>query len=313
MNQISRHAKRGFTLIELLVVIAIIAVLIALLLPAVQQAREAARRSQCKNNLKQVGLALHNYMDAHRTLPPGYVELSSGYNQFTWITMLLPYVEQSALFNGINWAISSGSTQPSGTGSDNFKMVSTKLPVMTCPSDIPGALGWNLFAKGNYGGNNGLGPQQFIGTVPTLPKRANVGPFEVNSSCRPQDFTDGMSNAVLVAEYRQGGSSGGHANDIRGNMHNNEGCLVNFDYTPNSSAADGIRTSGCTTTKDMPCTGAYNAWNTLNMTLTSRSLHTGGVQILLADGSVRFASNNVNQTTWQNLGVHNDGNVLGEF
>src|SRR4051794_27977274 len=146
-----RHS--GFTLIELLVVIAIIAVLIALLLPAVQAAREAARRAQCINNLKQIGLALHNYHQAIDSLPPGH--FGTGWNDWNSTTMLLPYMEQGALYNTINFANVGDAADPGYR--PNTTAFRTKINGLLCPSD-PDRL-TNVFGHSNYYGNCGNTPE----------------------------------------------------------------------------------------------------------------------------------------------------------
>lgn len=305
----------GFTLIELLVVIAIIAILIALLLPAVQQAREAARRSQCKNNLKQLGVALHNYMDTHRVFPPGYVQAPpTTHNQSTWILQLFPYIDQAVLYNKANLNLNFGSTS---TSSPNFIVTSTPVTSLICPSDVTNnVLAFGTYARGNYGANNGIGPLlNFDNTTsppwspnPTI--RAKVGPFECNSRVASQDFTDGMSNTILIGELRKGGPN---ANDMRGIMHYPEGPFIHVDYSPNTSVPDDTRVSCCDANSQPACFGRYTAFNNRRMIFSARSMHTGGVQVLLGDGAARFIGDNISLTTWQNLGLHNDGNLLGEF
>jgi len=313
--------RQAFTLIELLVVIAIIAILVSLLLPAVQQAREAARRSQCKNNMKQLGLAMHNYAETYRVFSFGYVQTPGsslttpfGHLEWTWVTMLMPFIDQANSYNKINWNIGSGSTQiPPAANSDNFPILSTPLSVMSCPSDtIRPHLSFGYMARGNYGAANGIGPQPAPGTnsaeYAATTYRQNVGPFEANSRTAVRDFTDGTSNSALLAELRQGSSG----NDMRGALHYPEGPFVQFNNNPNSAVPDEIRNS-CVDAPGMPCIGTFTAYFNKQLTQSARSLHTGGVHTLMADGAVRFVSSNIANQTWRNIGIHNDGNVIGEF
>ncbi len=296
----------GFTLIELLVVIAIIAILIALLLPAVQQAREAARRSQCKNNLKQLGLALHNYHDTIRTFPPGAIQNFAGnaQNEATWISMILPYIDQAPLYKRANWSSCFGCV--AAPGNPSYEIVSVSIPGMECPSDGQVALALGAFRRGNYAANSGIGPLTST-SDPNDPTRIS-GPFTMNSRRRMSDITDGTSSTVLVSELLKV-----EGNDFRGVMHYPEGSLYQHDQTPNSSVPDRFRTSLCVSTSVAPCTGTYTAYNNRSIVLTSRSLHSGGVHTLLADGAVRFINNSINRLTWQGLGTHNKREQLGEF
>jgi len=312
----NRRSRLAFTLIELLVVIAIIAVLIALLLPAVQQAREAARRSQCKNNLKQIGLALHNYHDALRAFPPGAVEEFTGplagRTEATWVTFILPYIDQAPIYQTANWNSPMGWIGPTSTpASANYYVVATKLPMMKCPSDPTTDSAMTNFARGNYTANTGLGPLHSV-TDPKDPTRtpgatATYGPFTMNSRTRIGDITDGTSNTIAVSEVLTV-----EGDDLRGVMHFPEGPLYQHDRTPNSKVPDDFRT-GCVSVPEAPCIVAYGGWNTRAMIVSSRSLHTGGVQSLMCDGSVRFVSENINLATWQALGTIHKGEVVGEF
>ncbi|MCA9117221.1 MAG: DUF1559 domain-containing protein [Planctomycetaceae bacterium] len=304
MQNVRRRLSRGFTLIELLVVIAIIAILIALLLPAVQQAREAARRSQCRNNLKQLGLALHNYHDVHGTLPPGYVQTAATTrNEATWVSFILPFLDQQPLYNTINFNNCFGCP-----GDVNDTLRTTKLNVMTCPSDLDGQLVLgNGYARGNYAGNNGIGPMGYVGAA-TPPARGPKGVFNVISSFRMRDFLDGSSNTSMIAELVKV-----PGNDFRGVMHYPEGCLYHHNRTPNTNIPDETRPAFCVSIDRAPCTGTYSAYNTKAMIYSSRSLHEGGVHILLGDGAVRFVSENISSVTWERLGTPQDNEVLGEF
>jgi len=301
--------RRGFTLIELLVVIAIIAILIALLLPAVQQARESARRTQCKNNLKQIGLALHNYHDVALKLPPGAIQVfenASPLNEATWISMILPYIEQTALYNRANWNSCFGCV--AGVNNPTYEIVSPSIPGMTCPSDPMGnqsALGY--YRRGNYAANSGIGPLHSV-SAQDDPTRTYSGPFTMNSSRSFRDFTDGTSNTAIVAELINAGG-----NDWRGVMHYPEGPLYAHDRVPNTSVPDEFRTAFCNSIPKAPCVGVYSAYNNRAIILSARSWHIGGAQVLLADGSVRFISENLALVTWQSLGTQGRGEVLGEY
>ncbi len=298
--------KSGFTLIELLVVIAIIAVLIALLLPAVQQAREAARRTQCKNNVKQIGLALHNYHDTHLLFPNGYYQGPSSCCENTWILSIFPYIDQTALYNQANFSVTFGSS------SANNAVMGAFIGAFKCPSDgevalaLPGSPGW---ARGNYVGNNGIGPQVNTTDInASPPARGAAGLFDTRLNRNLRDITDGSSNTVMASELVKV-----PGNDFRGVMHYPEGPLYQHNNTPNTSIPDSFRSSLCVSVTGAPCTGTYTAWNNRNIILAARSKHVGGVHVLMCDGSTRFVSNNVDTTTWRNLGVPNDGAVIGEF
>jgi len=204
-----RIGRRGFTLIELLVVIAIIAVLVALLLPAVQQAREAARRSTCKNSLKQIGLGMHNYHDTHRRFPPAAVgtNTAAGFDSnnsrhegwgATWAIQLLPYIDQAPLYNNYN------SSLPANDPA-NRPVVSETLVVFQCASDIDAppigtanGIALNM-SRGNYGLNIGLGRARNNGVF-TDNNRRGVGHVRRQWGARMGDILDGASNTMLVAE-----------------------------------------------------------------------------------------------------------------
>lgn len=310
-------APRGFTLIELLVVIAIIAVLIALLLPAVQQAREAARRTQCRNNLKQFGIAFHNYHDVHLTFPYGYRETGgSGVPEIMrrdmWFHRLLPFIEQQNLFEAYEQAHrdyqATGGYQ--GTGMTHTHLTrgfapeipATVIPMGMCPSD-PNSPGDNHGFHGNYVGNSGddnVRGNNLRGTLYHI------------SRTRFGDISDGTSNTLLLAECLVRG---------RGNRFGEPGAYWaggawgEYGFTtreaPNTSIPDQIYACQSTTNPKAPCiatTGspsqAYNY---------ARSHHTGGVTVLLSDGSARFISDSINLTTWRSLSTRAQGEVVGEF
>jgi len=311
-------ARRAFTLIELLVVIAIIAILIGLLLPAVQKVREAAARMSCSNNLKQIGLGLHNYHDTNGRLPAGSLWIPPGYDraaaESTWITWLFPFLEQDNLYKtaDLNRGFGQGTTNH-----PNNVITSTVVKLFRCPSDGDvDVSNWGpsrVWARGNYAGNNGIGPM----TETTTPNTARPqGVFMLNSKYKLTDITDGTTNTVFVSELikapgtvtdsvNRGGS------DWRGVMHYPEGPLYQHNYTPNSLVPDEVRRGMCVSVPAAPCLGTTTSWNPKRITLTARSRHVGGVNALLGDASVRFVSNTISLATWQALSSPQKGEVLG--
>ncbi|MDB5337451.1 MAG: hypothetical protein JWN70_3070 [Planctomycetaceae bacterium] len=311
--------KRGFTLIELLVVIAIIAVLIALLLPAVQQAREAARRSQCKNNFKQIGLGLHNYHDNFRVFQPGLYNTinnwttppAGGLDRLGWMPALLPYIDQANLYNQWQKEFATG---VSGLA---FSLRTTVIPVMTCPSD-PNAGKMSGFGNGFVGNILLSGGARAWGAQNTATDSAGgtpTGLFYTNSSVGIRDITDGTSNTIMSSEIAlipDGGATpaGCSANiDTRGLMwnHVHMSSLIITLRPPNSPVADVVG-YGCQNAPETPCTCGLS-----NGVITPRSRHVGGVHVGLADGSTRFVSSNVDTTVFQNLGTKAGGEVIGDF
>ncbi|MES2791215.1 MAG: DUF1559 domain-containing protein [Planctomycetota bacterium] len=330
MKKSFEHRTRGFTLIELLVVIAIIGVLVALLLPAVQQAREAARRTQCRNNLKQLGLALHNYVDANGALPPGGTRpagtsISNGSNNSwgtSWITRVLPYIDQANIYTQYDFKI-----EPrSGT---NVNLINKPLNALLCPSDTVGAnwvnpVGWAPFAKGNYAANFGSG-NPWSGSDWS---RQNLrGPFRAQYyyGAKLSEIQDGLSNTIFVAEI----IAGKEAADQRGTWAFPVGAFIcgqsyypdditsapYIELIPNGNALDDSRADRPTfcaasnTDRDLRCI----TWRSNMASLTARSKHVGGVNVLLGDGSGRFISDSINVKIWQSLLGQADGLVVGEF
>jgi prepilin-type N-terminal cleavage/methylation domain-containing protein len=331
--------RRGFTLIELLVVIAIIAILIALLLPAVQQAREAARRSQCKNNLKQIGLALHNYHDVANTLPPGWISpqtvgTTMGWG---WGTMILPYLDQAPLYNNLNGVM--GQTF-GGSQAPGFSAVMITLPSQTglhqqlsafrCPSDTgPNVVNladigyWDpdnggLTAVSNqYGRSNYPGVVGALTDVGIVPDGGNShGTFSRNSRRNFAAFTDGLSNCFLVGERRspsmiaQGFFAGGDAiwAGIGDEVSLQGPALHIGDCGPLSGGSINFRHNAAPTA-DSP--RPYSGFG---------SFHVGGAHFLMGDGAVRFISENIASgpprvagSTYQLLAEINTGVPVGEF
>lgn len=313
-----KNRKAGFTLIELLVVIAIIAILIALLLPAVQQAREAARRSTCKNNLKQIGLAMHNYHDTHRVFPFAYREGPTK-RRTCWFHMILPFVDQAPLYNLFESVPDNAANAfVSRPGfSDLFPVV---VPSMVCPSN-PGVPGRDVGAVGAFQGNYGVclsgarrGGHIEGGTLIGITFGTTDGMFAFNSNTKFRDITDGTSNTIMASEGIV------RPNQIGGARHGEMGgywgsspwgsCGFTTAEPPNTTVTDVNHSCKATTIVEAPCTSNTTAGNQHNFT---RSYHTGGVHVLLGDGVVRFISNNIDAPTFRNLGSIADGNIIGEF
>jgi len=379
--------RSGFTLIELLVVIAIIAVLIALLLPAVQSAREAARRAQCVNNLKQLGLGLHNFESANNTFPMGVNEpFVNGLTQYTasdtlvsdvqepfgpnWAVMILPYLEQQTLYNASNvigypgWAgpysVPNVDSAPNASAYNldwaNSTLRSTSLKAFVCPSDPNNTPSNNFYqasdftaypdfppmanagapklnwARGNYGaiqgatdsdnlvnGNTGLGHQPY----PPATKRGMMG---ANFGSRIAEVTDGLSNTAMVAEMRVGLNS----IDGRGTWAIGMGgmslCCEARPYNPTPNAPNwggyqkckdgGDETQTCYAVAQsfgdlsklgMPCNCSKGNNNSGGQ---ARSLHPGGVNICMGDGSVKFIKNSVSELVWYKLLTCQDGQII---
>ena len=297
---------RGFTLIELLVVIAIIAILVALLLPAVQQAREAARRTSCKNNLKQIGLALQNYHDVHGTFPPGWIAVNAfgfpsahdGGSGIGWAAMILPQMEQDNTWRLFN-------SRTSLVDPLNAAFIRVQMPAYKCPSD-PQPEYFDLVEEGgtavlakapvaNYVGSFGTeelhGCENAPGVAPVTRSGQcrGDGYFFHNSKMRIADVTDGGSNTFIVGERRTSRQLGWYST-WPGMFAEAEEAFQRVlgvaDHTPNDPHMH------------------FDDFS---------SNHTGGAQFCLGDGSVRFISNSISDVVYKNLATVGGGEIVGEF
>ncbi len=308
-------------------VIAIIGILVGLLLPAVQAAREAARRMQCQNNLKQLGLAMHNYESAYKKFPGGVGRFGCCWG--TWQIAILPYIEQTAM--AALYQNHGGSDPlPRYSNALNRTVVSSRLPTLTCPSDTPNApIGGSAtlapITSHNYAVNYGntsffqttLNGIQFLGA----PFRAYTGSTSDDgprNATEAATFTriygvqqsigslnDGTSNTLMAAEVLQG-----RENDLRGfTWWGGASGFVTY-LAPNSTSPDVITGGNCKprTSPRMPCTTATTA--TAPRMMGARSSHVGGIDTVFCDGHVTFISETVDYVTWNSMGTSQGGEVV---
>lgn len=329
-DRAANRQRAGFTLIELLVVIAIIGSLIALLLPAVQQAREAARRIQCKNNLKQFGLALHNYAETHSTFPPACVlPLNRVYDSYSAQARILPFVDQAALQSLIDFS-TTYKTQP--------QVTQVRIPMFVCPSEVndrTSVVNGQAYYPTNYAVSFGT----WFAWNPANGTTGD-GSFGVNSRIRSADFLDGMSNTIGMAEVKtyqpllhDGGSPTGanvlppsspaqtvaYGGTLDPGMAHSQwvnGMLVQTGMTttfpPNTSA---IATDG-TSTFDVDFINTRLGTSATNISygmITSRSFHAGMANVLMMDGAVRAIGSQTDLALWRSLGTRAGGEIVGDF
>ncbi|QDV85761.1 DUF1559 domain-containing protein [Stieleria magnilauensis] len=310
---------KGFTLVELLVVIAIIGILVGLLLPAVQAAREAARRMTCSNNMKQLGLGLHNYHSAFKTFPPGHMESGTTgrtyRHQFSWMTYILPHIEQPAVYEMLDFrkisltlnASDNPAFQPAGN---------TLVPTFICPSDAVGKINPD-WAPTNYLGNQG--------TTCRLRGKSGNGVFGHDSWMKFRDILDGTSSTIALGEILKGDftpettrdnyiraprGSGANAEDI-------DGCQ---SFPANSSDLGNVWLGGqpqhnMFSTNRGPNDRRFDciAPNNGCTNFAARSQHTGGAHFTFVDGSVHFITESIDLETFHALGTRNGHEVVVEF
>jgi prepilin-type N-terminal cleavage/methylation domain-containing protein len=334
----SVSTRRAFTLIELLVVIAIIAILIALLLPAVQQAREAARRTQCKNNLHNIGLAIHNYHDSYKMFPPGLI--GSGSARYTTLhvlnttgfTLMLPFIDQGPLYNQYKFHLASCNVDFEtntadvqtvvGNGDDNIDVTKIFLEALVCPSDpgggvlvpqgasAPGSRQHYDFRNGrriSYCLNGGVylergqNNQALAGSWKAMSGVKDRGAFGIDGAASIRDITDGTSNSVAIGETQQIKCSTNFGPWWGTGAWTGTFCRVQQNYERiNADPIDWGRTCD-PATRPRPYAWVYS------------SHHEGGAHFLLGDGAVRFISENIDFNTLKNVNYISDGNIVGEF
>ncbi len=320
-----RSRSQAFTLVELLVVIAIIGILVGLLLPAVQAAREAARRMQCSNNLKQLGLAMHNYESAYKKLVGGVGRFGCCWG--TWQVGVLPYMEQSNLYN-LYQNYGGSDPGPRYAATVNLNVTRSRIPSLTCPSDTPNAPILSVTSH-NYAVNYGntsffqtqlplTPPINFLG-APFMAYTGSTSDDGPNGAAAAATFTrfygkhqslasitDGTSNTLMVGEILQG-----RQNDLRGfTWWGGASGFVTY-MAPNSSAPDVVTGGNCVSlaaNPRMPCTTSTTASRPRMM--GARSLHTGGVQVAYCDGHVSFISDSVDYIVWNGVGTAAGGEVV---
>ncbi len=317
----TRPFRAGFTLVELLVVIAIIGILVALLLPAIQAARESARRTQCVNQIRQLMVALQNHHDTKRGFPPGVLHENGelfGYPRVTWMMHTFPFMEEGTLFGAFNMKAAQACSGGVWLDPVNNRAVSKSVDVLLCPSDAEGDLVHHhpgcggQASRSNYAGffgNANMGGvleyfknPQAVST--TTPKHLPAA-FMINRPVKISMISDGTSHTMLVGELLRGIT--GDNNEYRGvHWYDHTGTSQIFTATlPNSADPDFLYPLWCTgklnlPSLNLPCRPG-NGTGTNHMA-GARSRHSGGVQVGLADGSARFVPDSIDLKVWQALG-----------
>jgi prepilin-type N-terminal cleavage/methylation domain-containing protein/prepilin-type processing-associated H-X9-DG protein len=348
----SLSMRFAFTLIELLVVIAIIAILIGLLLPAVQKVREAAARTQCENNLKQIALAMHGYHDAQQKLPPPVTCPGNNCNfsnardpnyGATWAILVLPYIEQNNLYNQFNL------TLPVANNTTNAAACATIVKTYLCPSNNAtndngvvlgtGGFGFtNTMALGNYGVNIGIGPSHTQTATSTQAGRRSPFPTQTSNNTAQSgqtliSITDGTSNTLMLSEFLNSSDSvqdnvwgaWGQGTSASVSACNGSSSCTSPIPAANVKVPNGDARIATQTEYPVACDqGNYAPGLTLpdaniftcideGNSQSARSRHTGGVNIALCDGSVRFVSNSVAPLTWAALFSMDGQEIVGSF
>lgn len=340
-----RSRRGGFTLVELLVVIAIIGALVALLLPAVQSAREAARRLQCSNNLKQIGLAVWSYEGTHRKFPfgkgPSYPN-APVYARWGQHAFILPFIEHQNLYNGIDFnyppeTVNQGTVavpfMPAHVNPNNINgaVCRTRVPGFLCPSDAEPSDSWK--GQTNYGGNQGGWlcdrSDEPAGPNDVAPNEVQTGVFYFLSKVREVDITDGLSNTAFFSEKIRGQGTPNPRSDAfiifhqssLDNLHTKCSNIDTATATPLTSKFGYNWAMGencCSqynhvaTPNKITCGGVGFPGTMTNMTnqVTANSYHPGGVSQLMGDGSVRFVSDGVTLPVWRAVGTRKGGEAL---
>ncbi len=334
MKRIHHRQRRAFTLVELLVVIAIIGILVGLLLPAVQSAREAARRMSCSNNIRQVELAFQNFHSAQKHFPSNVRPSATGTVRARWATQLLPHIELTSLYNRIDLTKNWSSTVPNADGSVNFDLFGTKIPLYECPSSPeagkiqdgsppPDSPVWQArVANGDYSGFYGVDPQlASLGLVDDTSVRADNGAISKTTKLKFRDFTDGTSNTIRLVEsagrphvYRLGRKvidvQPGSSVRVNGGGWGRPASELNLLI---GASADGLSYPGpkaINVTNGIALGATYpDPYFGVDGTGQPYSFHTGGIMTTFVDGGARFLSSNIDIRLFARLISRDSGDI----